>query len=122
MKRLSGVPAAVLMSLWLSGCATMAPPAEPRELVFETSPEATLETAVALLMERGYVIRHADGELGRVEAVLARWPGYRVELNVAGGGNASRVSLSATRGGRPMPPQTLDPLLVDLRSRLGLFL
>ncbi len=122
MKRLSVVMTAVLMSLWLSGCATTTRPAEPRELVFETPAEVTLETAVALLMERGYVIRHADGKLGRAEAVLARWPGYRVELNVAGEGNTSRVSVSATRGGRPMAPQTLDPLLVDLRSRLGLFL
>lgn len=122
MKQLSGIAAAVMMGLWLSGCATTAPPAEPRELVFETPPQVTLETAVALLMERGYVIRHADGKLGRAEAVLARWPGYRVELNVAGEGSTSRVSVSATRGGRPMAPQTLDPLLVDLRSRLGLFL
>lgn len=122
MKRFSVVSTAVLMSLWLNGCATTAPPAEPRELVFETPPDVTLETAVALLMERGYVIRHADGKLGRAEAVLSRWPGYRVELNVAGEGNTSRVSISATRGGRPLAPQTLDPLLVDLRSRLGLFL
>jgi len=68
------------------------------------------------------VIRHADGELGRVEAVLARWPGYNVQLSVQGEDDTSRVSVSATRGGRPLAPQTLDPLLVDLRSRLGLFL
>jgi|AntRauTorcE11898_2_1112593.scaffolds.fasta_scaffold44683_2 hypothetical protein len=122
MKRHLWVLTAVLMSLWLSGCATTAPPAEPRELIFETPPELTLETAVALLMERGYVIRHADGELGRVEAVLARWPGYNVQLSVQGEDDTSRVSVSATRGGRPLAPQTLDPLLVDLRSRLGLFL
>jgi hypothetical protein len=110
----------LVVMLWLGGCATLAPPPEPRELALAASPDASLEAAAAVLVERGYVIRHADGELGRLEAALARWPGYRVELEVAGDGEASRVSVTATRGERPMPPHTLDPLLVDIQDRLGL--
>ncbi|MFY0991763.1 hypothetical protein [Halomonas sp. C05BenzN] len=112
--------AVLATTLWLAGCATPTPAPEPRELGFAASPEATLEEAIAVLMDRGYVIRHADGELGRVEAVLARWPGYRVALQVSGQGDDSHVSVSASRGGRPMPPHTLDPLLVELQDRLGL--
>lgn len=111
---------AVLAALWLAGCATPTPPPEPRELNFAAPPAATLEAAMAVLMDRGYVIRHADGDLARVEAVLARWPGYRVRLQVSALGDDSRVSVTASRGGRPMPPYTLDPLLVELQDRLGL--
>ncbi|PXX95065.1 hypothetical protein [Halomonas sp. LBP4] len=111
---------AVLLMLWLAGCATPAPAPEPRELNVAASPDATLAAAMAVLMDRGYVIRHADGDLARVEAALARWPGYRVQLQVGAQGDDSRVSVTATRGGRPMAPHTLDPLLVELQDRLGL--
>lgn len=110
----------VLAMLWLAGCATPTPAPEPRELNIAASPEVALEAAMAVLMDRGYVIRHADGDLARVEAVLARWPGYRVQLQVSALGDDGRVSVTATRGGRPMAPHTLDPLLVELQDRLGL--
>lgn len=112
-------PLVFLLVAWLAGCATPAPP-EPREIQLAATPEATLREAMELLMERGYVIRHADGDLGRLEAVLGRMPGYGVSLRVAGQGDGSRVSFIATRGGRPLPPTVLDPLLTDLQSRLGL--
>ncbi|MDW7748661.1 lipoprotein [Halomonas sp.] len=109
----------LLLVAWLAGCATPAPP-EPREILLAAAPETTLRETMHLLMERGYVIRHADGDLGRLEAVLGRMPGYGVSLRVAGQGEGSRVSFIATRGGRPLPPTVLDPLLTDLQSRLGL--
>lgn len=117
MKRLLGV---VLLGLWLSGCVTSPQPLHPRELPFAVPPSVALEAAADTLMARGYVIRHSDGELGRLEAVLARWPGYRVQVRVAPEPAGSRVSLTATHGGRPLPPQTLDPLLVEMQDRLGL--
>ncbi|MDZ7851915.1 MAG: hypothetical protein U5L98_04510 [Halomonas sp.] len=113
------LPLIILLVAWLAGCATPAPP-EPRELHLAATPETTLREAMGLLMERGYVIRHADGDLGRLEAVLGRMPGYGVSLRVAGQGSGSRVSFTATRGGRPLPPNVLDPLLTELQSRLSL--
>ncbi|WP_179951293.1 hypothetical protein [Billgrantia lactosivorans] len=104
----------------LSGCATPTPAPEPRELTLAAAPEAVLQEIVGLLMEEGYVIRHADAELGRVEAVLARWPGYRVRAEVTAESQVVRASLTATRGGRPLPPHLLDPLLAELQRRLGL--
>ncbi|MGM0982541.1 MAG: hypothetical protein ACQEXG_03830 [Pseudomonadota bacterium] len=112
-------PLAILLAAWLTGCATPAPP-EPREIHLAATPETTLREAMELLMERGYVIRHADDDLGRLEAVLGRMPGYDVALRVVGHRDGTRVSFIATRGGRPLPPTVLDPLLTDLQSRLGL--
>jgi hypothetical protein len=111
--------AILLLAAMLAGCAT-APAPEPRELSLAATPEATLREAVNLLMEEGYVMRHADAELGRAEAALARWPGYRVRLEVTPEGEGARASLTATRGGRPLPPHLLDPLLAALQARLGL--
>jgi len=124
----------------LAGCATL-PPSEPREVRLAASPETTLRVAMALLMDRGYVIRYADGELGRLDAVLARMPGYGVSLRVVYEGQPRRVreglaqdeddnhaprqrghsqlSVVATRRGRALPPAVLDPLLTDLQARLA---
>ncbi|MBB3184958.1 hypothetical protein FHR95_002533 [Halomonas fontilapidosi] len=111
------IPVVILLAVWLAGCATPTPP-EPREIHLAATPETTLREAMDLLMERGYVIRYADGDLGRLEAVLGRMPGYGVSLRVAGQQDGSRVSVVATRGGRPLAPRVLDPLLTDLQTRL----
>ncbi|MFO7649410.1 MULTISPECIES: hypothetical protein [Halomonas] len=110
---------ALLFAALLSGCATPSPREMPRELDVPFAPDATLRASAQVLMANGYVVRHADAELGRLEAVFSRWPGYRVRVAVSGEGEQSRVSLAATRGGRPMPPQTLDRLLVELQEQLG---
>ena len=110
-----------LLALLLAGCAT-SPAREPhRELDFAYAPEATLRASAQVLMANGYVVRHADAELGRLEAVFSRWPGYRVRVEVSGEGERSRVSLTASRGGRPLPPQTLDLLLVEMQEQLGMW-
>jgi hypothetical protein len=110
----------LLVLLLMTGCAASPQAPEPRELAMTAPPEQTLREVVGLLMEEGYVIRRADAEQGRVEAVLARWPGYRVEVMVTPEGQGSRTSLTATRSGRPLPPHTLDPLLAELQRRVGL--
>ncbi|HSP32050.1 MAG TPA: hypothetical protein VLO13_08615 [Halomonas sp.] len=102
----------------LTGCATSTP-LETRELVYATSSEETFREAVELMMEQGYVVRHADLSLGRAEASLARWPEYRLQLQVSEEGSSSRVRVSALRGGQPLPPNLLDPWLVDLQYKLG---
>ncbi|KPQ20479.1 MULTISPECIES: hypothetical protein [unclassified Halomonas] len=105
--------------IMLSGCA-VTPTPEPRELVYQAPPEKTFRAAVGLMLEQGYVVRHADLSLRRAEGVLARWPGYRLVLDVSEVGSESYVSVSAWRGGQPLPPNRLDPWLVALQGRLGL--
>lgn len=102
----------------VAGCATTTP-LEPRELVYATSPEETFRDAVELMMEQGYVVHHADLSLGRAEASLARWPEYRLQLQVSEEGRGSRVRVSALRGSQPLPPRLLDPWLVALQHKLG---
>ncbi|MCS2610972.1 hypothetical protein [Halomonas dongshanensis] len=107
------------MVVGLAGCAATPPP-EPRELTYAVPAETTFRQAVELMMEQGYVVRYADLDLGRAEATLARWPEYRLQLQVDDQGSAqSRVSVMAQRGGQALPPYLLDPWLVALQRRLG---
>lgn len=109
-----------LLAGLLSACA-MAPMApEPRAFVLPVGREEALTAGVEMLAERGYVIRYADAELGRAEASLATWPGYRLRLEVEESPHGALISFSGQRGGQPLAPQSLDPLLVDLQARLGL--
>ncbi|UYV19589.1 hypothetical protein K1Y77_02630 [Halomonas qaidamensis] len=109
---------ALLMTITLAGCATTQP-LEPRELRYNASPEQTFREAIELMMEQGYIVRHADLALGRAEATLARWPEYRLQLQVSEVAGGSYVSLSALRGNQPLPPRVLDPWLVELQHKLG---
>ncbi|WP_136249027.1 hypothetical protein [Halomonas borealis] len=109
----------VLLLLWLSGCAVTPAPSVPATRTHEAGPASVLEASMALLMERGYVIRHADVALGRLEAVIARWPGYRVLLEVEAVEGESRLAMRAYRGSRPLPPRLVEPLLAELSERLG---
>ncbi|WP_018918854.1 hypothetical protein [Vreelandella zhanjiangensis] len=103
----------------LAGCATTSPSA-PRELVYASPVDTTFRSAVELMMEQGYVIRHADLALGRAEGALARWPEYRLQVQVSDAGRGSQVSVAAWRGNQPLPPYLLDPWLVSLQAKLGL--
>lgn len=102
----------------LGGCASTAP-VEPRELVYATPSQQTFREAVELMIEQGYVVRHADLSLGRAEASLARWPEYQLQLQVSEEGSGSRVRVSALRANQPLPPYLLDPWLVALQHKLG---
>ncbi len=113
---------ALVLGAGLGGCAAAPSPAVPATRTVTVAPATVLEASLALLMERGYVIRHADAELGRLEAVIARWPGYRVRLEAGrvggNGGEATRLAMTAWRGGRPLPPGLVEPLLTELDGRL----
>ncbi|WP_369335805.1 hypothetical protein [Halomonas sp. ND22Bw] len=117
---------ALVLGAGLGGCAATPSPAVPATRTFAVAPAAVLEASQAMLMERGYVIRHADVELGRLEAVIARWPGYRLHLEIeaADGMNGeasdgqSRLAMTAWRGGQPLPPSLVEPLLTELSVRL----
>lgn len=117
MKRLRWI-LTVSALLVLAGCAAQQP-LEPRELRYAASTEQTFRQAVELMIAQGYVVRHADLTLGRAEATLARWPEYRLQLQVSEEGGGSRVRVSALRGNQPLPPYLLDPWLVELQNKLG---
>ncbi|MCK2183880.1 hypothetical protein [Halomonas getboli] len=123
--RRPGVIRNALLALWLGaglgGCATTPSPALPATRTVSVAPATVLEASLSMLMERGYVILHADAELGRLEAVIARWPGYRLRLEIEtnGGGEDSRLAMTAWRGGQPLPPSLVEPLLTELNARLA---
>ena len=91
---------AAVVLLLLSGCAGPSVTTEaPRQMQVAVSAEQTLNEALALLMEQGYVITQADGALGRIDASLARPPGYRLEVRVEDVGDTqASVSLQGFRG------------------------
>ena len=115
--------------LSLAGCA-VAPQPQPRSIAVEATAEATLKATLAMLAERGFVIRHADGDLGQIDAVLASRSGYEVHAQVTSGGERppglviqngdTFLPLSGRRGGQPLDALELDPLFIDVQNRLGL--
>ncbi|WP_162617993.1 hypothetical protein [Salinicola halophilus] len=118
---------ALLAALWLGGCA-VAPAPEPRSISLNADPDATLRATLAMFAERGFVIRHADGDLRQVDAVLASRSGYQIHAEVTTGdtpppGLALRqgdtyLSLSGRQGGQPLDAVALDPLFIDVQNRM----
>ncbi|WP_242458019.1 hypothetical protein [Halomonas sp. YLGW01] len=107
------------VALALAGCAAHPGGPEPRVLVVAAAPERVMAEGLQVLIGRGFVIRHADLDLGRLEAVLATWPGYRLRLEaLAVGDGTTRLSLSGYRDHRPLVPESLYALLVELQARL----
>lgn len=103
----------------LAGCATPSSSMPPVELSFDVPSSRALEATAEALMANGYVVRHADASLGRLEAVFSRWPGYRVQVRVEDGISGRRLALIATRGGRALPPATLERLAAEIAARLA---
>jgi hypothetical protein len=90
----------------------------PAVLALDVSSERVLPEAAALFMEHGYVIRDSDSRAGKLEAVIARWPGYRVEVSSQPLTGGTRVSMSAWRGSQPLSAALLHPWLDRLAERL----
>lgn len=109
--------------LLLAGCATTSQPLPERAMVVAGPVDEVLETGIEVLVERGFVIRLADAELGRVDAVRAARPGYLVRLEVsdvkaAGAESGTRLALSGRRGGRSIDPVRFDTLLAEIAARI----
>jgi hypothetical protein len=103
----------------IAGCASYPGPPEARDAVVDASPRQVMAEGLTVLIERGFVIRHADLDLGRLDAMLATWPGYRLRLDaLANGDGATRLSISGYRGRQPLAPESLETLLADLLRRL----
>ncbi|GHB32466.1 hypothetical protein [Salinicola rhizosphaerae] len=130
LKRLVRSPVAtagLLLSLTLTGCAVV-PQAEPRSIAVEANAEQTLKATLSMLAERGFVIRHGDGDLGQIDAVLASRSGYEIHAEVTSGGprpvgviqpGSTYLTLSGRRGGQPLGAESLDPLFIDVQQRLS---
>ncbi|MFP4264167.1 MAG: hypothetical protein ACLFRS_12490 [Halomonas sp.] len=116
---MSRLPIALLLSLLLAGCATPRAEPPPAELTVAAPPAEALEAAAEALVAGGYVVRHADASLGRLEAVFSRWPGYRVRVEVEGEGEDSRLRLAASRHDRALPPSTLEALAAQITARVS---
>jgi hypothetical protein len=116
-------------SLLLTACA-VTPQAQPRSIAVQASADETLKATLAMLAERGFVIRHGDGDLGQIDAVLASRSGYEMHAQVTSGGERppglvlqngnTYLTLSGRRGGHPLEAVELDPLFIDVQNRLGL--
>ncbi|OLO05154.1 hypothetical protein [Salinicola socius] len=115
--------------LLLSACA-VSPQAQPRSISVQATAQETLKATLSMLAERGFVIRHGDGNLGQIDAVLASRSGYEVHAQVTSGGERpaglvmqngdTYLTLSGRRGGQPLEAVELDPLFIDVQNRLGL--
>lgn len=111
--------AVLLVLALLAGCATPAPSAPARSMPVAVSADRAVHEALALLMEQGYVITTADGSLGRIDASLARWPIYRVEVRVTDTPTGASILLQGYRGGQTLSPDVVEPLFIELQHRLG---
>lgn len=111
------------MGLLLAGCATSVPAPPERAIVVASPVDEALETGIAVLVERGFVIRLADAKLGRVDAVRAARPGYVVRLEAsavkqAEAESGTRLALSGRRGGSYIEPWRFDTLLAEIAARI----
>lgn len=118
---------AMIASLWLGGCA-VTPAPEPRSISVQSGADETLRATLAMFAERGFVIRHADGDLRQIDAALALRSGYEIHAEVTTGearppglvliNGDTYLTLSGRRGGQPLDATALDPLFIDVQNRL----
>lgn len=114
MKRLL----ALLTLVTLAGCAVAPQPLPEHRIEVAATPRQALDAGLHALVARGFVIRLADADLGRLDAVLASRPGYVVRYEVDDVAGGTRVSVSGRHGGRAIDPQRFAPLLAEVTARL----
>ncbi|WP_157958175.1 hypothetical protein [Salinicola sp. CR57] len=120
----------VLVGLLLLTACAVSPQPQPRSIAVQATADETLKATLAMLAERGFVIRHGDGDLGQLDAVLASRSGYEIHAQITSGGERppglvmqngdTYLTLSGRRGGQPLDALELDPLFIDVQNRLGL--
>lgn len=120
MKRLVALSILLLvLAATVTGCAmTRVAPSE-RLVVVDATPRQTLTSAINELVERGFVIRLANAELGRVDAVLASRSGYVLTLETREAAAGTRLSIHGRQGGQPLDPARFDPLVAAIQARLA---
>ena len=121
MRSCNALPVILLMTLLtvlLTACASTPSTLSERQIELQASSQRVLSTGLEVLVERGFVIRFADAELGRIDAVYASRPGYEVRLSTSTIPTGTRLALSGRQGGQAIEPYRFDPLLVEITSRL----
>ena len=108
----------LLMQVILAGCVSTPVVRQPREIQVGSAPREVLAVSLDVLVERGFVILLADPELGRVDAVLAARPGYKLRVETSIAEDGTRLALSGRRGRHNIEPHRFDTLLVEITSRL----
>lgn len=108
----------LLLQLALASCVTTPTERQTREIEVDNLPSEVLATSLEVLIERGFVIRLADPDLGRVDVVMAARPGYELRVEANAVGNGTRLALSGRQGRRNIEPYRFDILLIEITSRL----
>lgn len=120
MRRLVPVTVLLLMlAASVTGCATSRVAPSERLAVMDATPRRTLASAIDELVARGFVIRLANAELGRVDAVLATRSGYVLTLVASPAAAGTRLAIQGRQGGQPLDPARFDPLLAAIQARLA---
>lgn len=120
MRRLVPVTVLLLMlAASVTGCATSRVAPGERLAVMDATPLRTLASAIDELVARGFVIRLANAELGRVDAVLATRSGYVLTLVASPATAGTRLAIQGRQGGQPLDPVRFDALLAAIQARLA---
>ncbi|WP_136066317.1 hypothetical protein [Modicisalibacter radicis] len=120
MRRLALLSTLLLMlAAAVTGCATSRVAPSERLVVVDATPRQTLASAIDELVERGFVIRLADAELGRIDAVLATRSGYVVTLETSEAASGTRLSIHGRQAGQPLDPARFDSLIAAIQARLA---
>ncbi|MDW5378346.1 hypothetical protein R6258_15585 [Halomonas sp. HP20-15] len=108
----------MLLAASVTGCATSRVAPSERLAVMDATPRQTLSSAIDELVARGFVIRLANAELGRVDAVLATRSGYVLTLEASEAASGTRLAIQGRQGGQPLDPARFDALLAAIQARL----
>ncbi|SPJ33101.1 hypothetical protein [Kushneria phyllosphaerae] len=118
-RAMRGLIMLALLSL-LSACATTTslPPPERAEH-FMAPPEQVMQSTMAALAERGFVIVYADHALGELRASYAARPEWRVEAQVVKDPRGSELLLKGWQGRVALGVGEFDRLATAIAERLG---
>lgn len=102
----------------LAGCATTSAPPPERQIEVSAASDRALAVGLDVLVERGFVIRLADTDLGRINAVRASRPGYEVQYETRKTASGTQIVFSGRHGASPIEPYRFDVLLAEIAARL----
>lgn len=110
--------AVLLLMALLTGCVSSPTPLPERQFDVAAPRTSVLSAGLEVLVERGFVIQLADAGLGRIDAVRASRPGYRVRLGAEETEAGTRLTLSGSLGRQAIAAQRFDRLLAEIAERL----
>ena len=108
----------LILLLALTACAAAPTSLPERQIRVDATRTRALDAGLDALVERGFVIRLADVELGRIDAVRAARPGYEVHYEVRETASGTWIALSGRHGASAIEPYRFDPLLAEIAAHL----